>query len=126
MLDRPVEFVRRDVVGLPNGSYKTVERAFDELVDEGCPVIFGPYVSDNVVPLREHVDKAQRERWPAPRDRALRFVAGGRPGRNNVSSTAISSGAPVGVSRPTTRPSIASPTWSRFQRAEAKNRCARA
>lgn len=57
LIDRPVQLVQRDVVGLPNGSYKAVERAFDELVDEGCLVIFGPYVSDNAVPLRAHVDK---------------------------------------------------------------------
>jgi branched-chain amino acid transport system substrate-binding protein len=56
VLDRPVEFVRRDVIGLPNGTYQAVERAFDELVDEGCLVIFGPYVSDNAVPLRSHVE----------------------------------------------------------------------
>src|SRR5271168_3371867 len=57
LIDRPVELVQRDVIGLPNGTYKAVERAFDELVDEGCLVIFGPYVSDNAVPLRAHVDK---------------------------------------------------------------------
>ena len=58
LIDRPVDLVQRDVVGLPNGTYKAVERAFDELVEEGCLVIFGPYVSDNVVPLRAHVEKA--------------------------------------------------------------------
>lgn len=57
VLDRPVEFVQRDVIGLPNGTYKAVERAFDELVDEGCLVIFGPYVSDNAVPLCAHVER---------------------------------------------------------------------
>ncbi len=38
LIDRPVELVQRDVIGLPNGTYKAVERAFDELVDEGCLV----------------------------------------------------------------------------------------
>jgi branched-chain amino acid transport system substrate-binding protein len=57
LIDRPVELVQRNIVGLPNGTYKAVERAFDDLVDEGCLVIFGPYVSDNAVPLRPHVDK---------------------------------------------------------------------
>jgi len=57
MIDRPVELVRRDAVGLPNGSYKAVERAFDELAAEGCLVVFGPYVSDNVVPLRTRVEQ---------------------------------------------------------------------
>ncbi|MCV6975704.1 ABC transporter substrate-binding protein [Mycobacterium bourgelatii] len=56
LIDRPVELIQRNVVGLPNGTYQAVERAFDELVDEGCLAIFGPWVSDNVVPLRSHVD----------------------------------------------------------------------
>lgn len=56
LIDRPVELVERNAVGLPNGTYKAVERAFDELVDEGCLVVFGPWISDNVVPLRPHVD----------------------------------------------------------------------
>lgn len=60
VLDRPVELVQRNVVGLPNGSYHAVERAYDELVDEGCLVIFGPYVSDNAVPLREHADRVAK------------------------------------------------------------------
>jgi ABC-type branched-subunit amino acid transport system substrate-binding protein len=56
-IDRPVELVERTVLGLPNGSYRVVRRAFDELVDEGCLVMFGPYVSENVVPLRSHVER---------------------------------------------------------------------
>ena len=50
-IDRPVELVQRDVIGLPNGTYKAVERAFDELVAEGSWSSSGPYVSDNAVPL---------------------------------------------------------------------------
>lgn len=60
MLDRPIELVQRNVIGLPNGTYHAVERAYDELVGEGCLVIFGPYVSDNAVPLREHADKVAK------------------------------------------------------------------
>ncbi len=56
LIDRPVQLVQRNVVGLPNGTYQAVARAFDELVEEGCLVIFGPWVSDNVVPLRARVD----------------------------------------------------------------------
>lgn len=56
LIDRPIELIQRNVIGLPNGTYKAVEHAFDELVAEGCLVIFGPWVSDNVVPLRPHVD----------------------------------------------------------------------
>ncbi len=60
LIDRPVEIIQRNVVGLPNGTYHAVERAFDELVAEGCLAIFGPWVSDNVVPLRPHVDATAR------------------------------------------------------------------
>ena len=57
MLERPVEFVVRTVQGLPNGSFRRVRDAFHELVDEDCLVIFGPYVSENAEPLREHVER---------------------------------------------------------------------
>jgi ABC-type branched-subunit amino acid transport system substrate-binding protein len=56
LIDRPVELIERSVLGLPNGEYRVVRRAYDELVEEGCLVIFGPYVSENVVPLRDHVE----------------------------------------------------------------------
>jgi ABC-type branched-subunit amino acid transport system substrate-binding protein len=57
LVDRPIELVTREVLGLPNGTFKAVRRAYDELVDEGCLAIFGPYVSDNVVPLSAHVER---------------------------------------------------------------------
>lgn len=60
VLDRPVEVVERHVVGLPNGTYQAVENAYDELVAEGCLVIFGPYVSDNAVPLAAHADRVAK------------------------------------------------------------------
>lgn len=60
LIDRPVEIVQRNVVGLPNGTYLAVEQAFDELVAEGCLAVFGPWISDNVVPLRPHVDAVAR------------------------------------------------------------------
>jgi ABC-type branched-subunit amino acid transport system substrate-binding protein len=56
-LDRPVEFVARAAQGLPNGSFRAVRDAFYELVEEDCLVIFGPYVSENGEPLREHVER---------------------------------------------------------------------
>jgi ABC-type branched-subunit amino acid transport system substrate-binding protein len=59
LLDRPVEFVIRSIQGLPGGSFRAVRDAFHELVDEGCLVIFGPYVSENGEPLREYVERAQ-------------------------------------------------------------------
>lgn len=56
LIDRPVELLFRDVAGLPNGSFSTVARAFRELVDEDCLMVFGPLISENAVPLREHVE----------------------------------------------------------------------
>jgi ABC-type branched-subunit amino acid transport system substrate-binding protein len=56
-LDRPVEIVVRHVNGLPRGSFKNVRDAFYELVEEDCLVIFGPCVSENGIPLRDHVEK---------------------------------------------------------------------
>jgi ABC-type branched-subunit amino acid transport system substrate-binding protein len=60
VVDRPIELVQRNVVGLPNGTYHAVEAAYDELVAEGCLVIFGPYVSDNAVPLAAHADEVAK------------------------------------------------------------------
>jgi ABC-type branched-subunit amino acid transport system substrate-binding protein len=57
ILDRPVEYVVRSSQGLPKGSFRGVRVAFDELVDEGVLIIFGPWVSENAAPLREYVDQ---------------------------------------------------------------------
>ena len=57
LLERPVEFVVRAVQGLPNGSFRAVRDAFHELVDEDVLVIFGPWVSENGVPLRPYVEE---------------------------------------------------------------------
>lgn len=56
VLDRPIEFVVRAVQGLPNGAFRAVRDAFDELVAEDCVVIYGPQVSENGEPLREYVE----------------------------------------------------------------------
>jgi hypothetical protein len=56
ILERPVEFVVRAVQGLPKGSFRAVRDAFHELVDENCLVIFGPWVSENGVALRQDVE----------------------------------------------------------------------
>jgi branched-chain amino acid transport system substrate-binding protein len=57
VLDRPVELVLRNVEGLPRGSFRAVRDAYDQLVEEDCLVIFGPWISENAVPLREHVER---------------------------------------------------------------------
>jgi ABC-type branched-subunit amino acid transport system substrate-binding protein len=59
-LDRPVEFVLRKVNGLPRGSFRAVQEAFHELVQENCLVIYGPWVSENGAPLREDVEALAR------------------------------------------------------------------
>ncbi|CAA0091714.1 Uncharacterised protein [Mycolicibacterium vanbaalenii] len=56
ILERPVEFIVRAVQGLPNGSFRAVRDAFYELVEEDALVIFGPWVSENGVALRPHVE----------------------------------------------------------------------
>ncbi len=60
ILERPVEFVVRAVQGLPNGSFRAVRDAFYELVDEDALVIFGPWVSENGVALRRHVEELKQ------------------------------------------------------------------
>jgi branched-chain amino acid transport system substrate-binding protein len=57
ILDRPVEIVLRHVEGLPRGSAKAVRDAYYELVEEDCLVVFGPWVSENAVPLRPYVEE---------------------------------------------------------------------
>ena len=55
-LDRPVEFVFRRVQRPARGRFDNVLKAYRELVDEGCLIIFGPVISENAVPLREYVE----------------------------------------------------------------------
>lgn len=62
-IDRPVEFVIREVEGLPKGSVKAVINAYEELCDEGCLAILGPFITDNAVPTREEIER--RFRVPA-------------------------------------------------------------
>jgi branched-chain amino acid transport system substrate-binding protein len=56
LIDRPIEIVMRNVEGLPRGSFRAARDAFYELVEEDCLVIFGPWISENAVPLSEHVE----------------------------------------------------------------------
>ena len=57
LIDRTVEFVRRDVDGLPRGNVKAAIDAWQELVDEGAILIVGPMISENALPLKEHIEK---------------------------------------------------------------------
>jgi branched-chain amino acid transport system substrate-binding protein len=55
-LDREVEYVVEAVQGLPLGSFKAVRDAYYRLVEAGCVVIFGPWISENGGPLGEYVN----------------------------------------------------------------------
>jgi ABC-type branched-subunit amino acid transport system substrate-binding protein len=63
IIDRPVEIVFREVEGLPKGTVKAVIDAYGELVEEGCLAVFGPAITDNVVPTREAIE--ERSHVPA-------------------------------------------------------------
>lgn len=56
VLDRPAELVVRQAGGLPNGEARAVTAAWRELADEGVLCVFGPMISENAVPLREHIE----------------------------------------------------------------------
>jgi branched-chain amino acid transport system substrate-binding protein len=63
LTDRSIEVVYREVEGLPKGSVKAVIDTYQELVDEGCLVIFGPHIGDNAVAIKEALN--QKFRVPA-------------------------------------------------------------
>jgi branched-chain amino acid transport system substrate-binding protein len=56
VIDRPVQIIAREIEGLPKGSFKAVVDAFAELVDEGCVLIYGPFITDNSEPMREEIE----------------------------------------------------------------------
>jgi branched-chain amino acid transport system substrate-binding protein len=62
IIDRPVQIIYREVEGLPKGTVKAVIDAYGELVDEGCLLVFGPFISDNAIPAREAIE----ERFKVP------------------------------------------------------------
>jgi branched-chain amino acid transport system substrate-binding protein len=57
VIDRPIEIVYREVEGLPKGSAKAVIDAYGELVDEGCLVIFGPFITDNAESTKVQIER---------------------------------------------------------------------
>jgi len=62
IIDRPVEIIYKEVEGLPKGSVKAVVDAYEELVDEGCLLIFGPSITDNSEPTKVAIE----ERFKVP------------------------------------------------------------
>jgi branched-chain amino acid transport system substrate-binding protein len=57
--DRPIEFSRRLVTGLPLGTAHDVEQAFAELQASGVLAIVGPSISDNGLIVKELADQAR-------------------------------------------------------------------
>lgn len=62
IIDRPVEIILKEVEGFPKGTFKAVYDAYAELVEEGCIAVFGPFIADNAVPMREFIE----ERFKVP------------------------------------------------------------
>lgn len=56
VVDRPIELVVEQCEGLPRGSTHAVIEAWTRLAERGVVAIAGPLVSENGIPLREHVD----------------------------------------------------------------------
>lgn len=54
--DRPVEIVTVDARGLPRENYLKVRKGYRRLVDEGCVVVIGPFISDNSLNLCETIN----------------------------------------------------------------------
>ena len=62
VIDRPVEIIYKEIEGLPKGSVKAVIDAYEELVDEGCLLIYGPSITDNAEPTKLAIE----ERFKVP------------------------------------------------------------
>jgi branched-chain amino acid transport system substrate-binding protein len=57
LIDRPVEMITREVVGLQKGGrLSDVVNAWKELAAEGVVGIYGPWVSENAMGLRGYVE----------------------------------------------------------------------
>lgn len=54
--DRPVEILTVDARGLPRENYLKVRHGYRKLVDAGCVVVIGPFISDNSVNLCDEVN----------------------------------------------------------------------
>jgi len=54
--DRPVEIVTVDARALPRENYRKVHLGYQKLVEEGCVVVIGPFISDNSVNIRDLVN----------------------------------------------------------------------
>ena len=57
LIDRPVELIVNNVDGLPTGTTHAVIQGWKELADQGVVAVFGPFVSENIIDLREYVER---------------------------------------------------------------------
>ena len=57
IIDRPAEIIFKEVEGLPKGTVKAVIDAYEELVNEGCLIVFGPAISDNAEPVKQAIEE---------------------------------------------------------------------
>ena len=57
-IDRPVELISREGEGLPRGSERAVEEAFEDLDEDGVLLVIGPAISDNGLIACDLADEA--------------------------------------------------------------------
>ncbi len=50
-LFRPVELVPKIARGLPRGEARTAVAGYEELCDDGCLIVLGPYITDNAMAM---------------------------------------------------------------------------
>jgi ABC-type branched-subunit amino acid transport system substrate-binding protein len=58
VIDRPIDLVIEECEGLPSGSTHAAIEAWKRLADQGVVMIEGPFVSENGIPVRDHVEDA--------------------------------------------------------------------
>jgi branched-chain amino acid transport system substrate-binding protein len=60
LVDHPIELVHTKMSGLPGGSALDVQRAWQELADQGVVCILGPITSENAIALRPYIEDVGR------------------------------------------------------------------
>src|SRR5262245_25128552 len=60
VIDRPIQVIHKEVDGLPRGTVKAAIDAYGELCDEGCLLVFGPHVSENIEAVKEEIERRFR------------------------------------------------------------------
>jgi len=56
-LFRPIEIVPKIARGLPRENAAATVRGYEELVDEGCLMVLGPYITDNALALLPTIER---------------------------------------------------------------------